>query len=413
MLLAAAGLAGSNGQNGATGARGTDGAAATIAIGSVVTGAPGSPAAVQNTGTTNAATFNFVLPQGATGTPGTPGLSYAGAWSSGTGYARNDVVVRSGSSYVSRIDNNTADPVVSAANGTGEWQLLVAKGDPGAATVAIGTVVTGSPAAVTNSGTQNAAVLNFTLPRGDAGAVGPAGLNYRGTWNAGAAYSLRDAVVYNGSSYIALASSTGVPPVGFAGSAAAWALLAAQGASGTAGPTGPTGPVGTAPTISIAATHTGAAGTSAIVQNVGTPTDIQLDFTIPQGAAGIGGGSGSGVFTTVHTVGAQNAGLQVYSPLVNGSAAGDAFTVLGYLPAACRLSSVLVYNSASADARFEIHTGTPGNMSVTAAGTCTLRANAATTCAGPGVLGSNNFVSFGITSGSSAQTFVYTQFSCD
>lgn len=56
------------------------------------------------------------------------------------------------------------------------------KGDPGAAaTMTVGTVTTGEPgtdAIVTNSGTESAAVLNFTIPRGAtgaAGAVGPRG----------------------------------------------------------------------------------------------------------------------------------------------------------------------------------------------------------------------------------------------
>ena len=56
------------------------------------------------------------------------------------------------------------------------------QGPPGAAaTVTVGTVTTGEPgtdALVTNSGTENAAVLNFTIPRGAtgaAGAVGPRG----------------------------------------------------------------------------------------------------------------------------------------------------------------------------------------------------------------------------------------------
>lgn len=55
-------------------------------------------------------------------------------------------------------------------------------GDPGAAaTVTVGTVTTGEPgtdAIVINSGTESAAVLNFTIPRGAtgaAGAVGPQG----------------------------------------------------------------------------------------------------------------------------------------------------------------------------------------------------------------------------------------------
>lgn len=53
------------------------------------------------------------------------------------------------------------------------------QGEPGAAaTVTVGTVTTGEPgtdAIVTNSGTENAAVLNFTIPRGATGAAGAAG----------------------------------------------------------------------------------------------------------------------------------------------------------------------------------------------------------------------------------------------
>ena len=50
------------------------------------------------------------------------------------------------------------------------------QGEPGAAaTVTVGTVTTGEPgtdAIVTNSGTENAAVLNFTIPRGETGPAG-------------------------------------------------------------------------------------------------------------------------------------------------------------------------------------------------------------------------------------------------
>ena len=53
------------------------------------------------------------------------------------------------------------------------------QGEPGAAaTVTVGTVTTGEPgtdAIVTNSGTESAAVINFTIPRGETGATGPAG----------------------------------------------------------------------------------------------------------------------------------------------------------------------------------------------------------------------------------------------
>ena len=47
-----------------------------------------------------------------------------------------------------------------------------------AATIATGTTITGAPgtsAMVTNSGTSSNAVLNFVIPRGEAGAIGPQG----------------------------------------------------------------------------------------------------------------------------------------------------------------------------------------------------------------------------------------------
>lgn len=86
---------------------------------------------------------------------------------------------------------------------TGPWNIKGEKGDTGAtgatgatgpqgpegpqgekgadgtaATVTVGTVTTGDPgteASVTNSGTENAAVLNFTIPRGDKGETGAQG----------------------------------------------------------------------------------------------------------------------------------------------------------------------------------------------------------------------------------------------
>ena len=64
----ATGPQGLQGLTGATGATGAQGSAATVAIGSVTTGAAGSSASVANSGTSSAATFNFTIPQGVTGT---------------------------------------------------------------------------------------------------------------------------------------------------------------------------------------------------------------------------------------------------------------------------------------------------------------------------------------------------------
>ena len=80
--------------------------------------------------------------------------------------------------------------------------------------------------------------------------VGRAGLTWRGEWASGTEYAERDAVLYQGSSYIAIFSNAGSPPPG-----SNWMLLAAAGqkgdtgatgGAGAPGPTGPAGPVGPA-----------------------------------------------------------------------------------------------------------------------------------------------------------------------
>ena len=58
------GPAGPTGSTGATGATGPAGTAATITVGTVTAGAPGTPPSVTNSGTENAAVFDFVLPTG-------------------------------------------------------------------------------------------------------------------------------------------------------------------------------------------------------------------------------------------------------------------------------------------------------------------------------------------------------------
>lgn len=83
----------------------------------------------------------------------------------------------------------SADPYNVYYRQDGKWTNLGpiqgAKGDPGqqgdpgqAATVQVGEVTTGEPgteASVTNSGTENAAVLNFVIPQGATGQTGPTG----------------------------------------------------------------------------------------------------------------------------------------------------------------------------------------------------------------------------------------------
>lgn len=69
--------------------------------------------------------------------------------------------------------------------------------------------------------------------------VGPAGLTWKGEWASGSGYQRRDAVTYQGSSYVALFPNTGSTPPN-----SNWLLLAARGEKGDPGPQGPQGPGG-------------------------------------------------------------------------------------------------------------------------------------------------------------------------
>ena len=58
---------------GSTGATGPTGVAATLTVGTTTTGEAGSAATVTNSGTVDAAVFNFTIPQGPTGAIGDTG----------------------------------------------------------------------------------------------------------------------------------------------------------------------------------------------------------------------------------------------------------------------------------------------------------------------------------------------------
>lgn len=132
---------GDTGATGPQGPKGDTGNAATIHVGSTTTLPVGQDATVENVGNQYAAVLNFGIPQGPQGPKGDKGDT-------------------------------------GATGATGPQGATGAKGDPGTnATVYVGTTTTGEPgtqASVYNSGTENNAVLNFTIPQGETGSVGPA-----------------------------------------------------------------------------------------------------------------------------------------------------------------------------------------------------------------------------------------------
>ena len=267
------------GPNGDVGPQGDPGAAATIAVGSVDPIAAGSPPTITNSGTASAAIFDFEIPAGATGAQGiqgepgadatgaatygeiyvaggvavqTPGLTFAkitqfdtarssvgmtsdpsadtitvasagvyslnvslsfygssgslvsvalfldGVEQTGAGFVRKigtggDVgaagfagqLITAGPNVVAelRVKTDGASDDFSVANGVFSIHSIGSDGaagaDGSAASVALGTVATGaagSSVIITDSGTPDAAVFNFTIPRGDDGAQGIQGV---------------------------------------------------------------------------------------------------------------------------------------------------------------------------------------------------------------------------------------------
>lgn len=134
-----AGPKGDPGPKGADGKNGQNGAAATIEVGKVTTG---TSASVTNSGNSTNAVFDFVIPvsgggQGIQGPKGDPGPR--------------------------------GEPGQKGADGK----------DGVAATIKIGTVTTTAPGTnvkVTNTGTANAAVFNFSIPKGEKGEKGNMGI---------------------------------------------------------------------------------------------------------------------------------------------------------------------------------------------------------------------------------------------
>jgi hypothetical protein len=108
-------------------------------------------------------------------------MNFRGVWSAATEYAVNDAVTFVGSTYLAQEAGSNEEPDLYPQ----AWAVLAQAGAVGpagaqgaAATVSVGTVTTlaaGAAATVTNSGTAQAAVLNFGIPQGAAGTGGSSG----------------------------------------------------------------------------------------------------------------------------------------------------------------------------------------------------------------------------------------------
>jgi len=163
----ATGPQGAQGPQGAAGSNGSDGAAATIAVGSVTTGSAGSSATVVNAGSSSAATFNFTIPQGATGAQGATGPQ-GPQGPAGSGLA--DVVSDTSPQLGADLDTNNFDIVTVsnrdldlAPNGNGK---VVVKGNSNPGSIVLN-CESNSHGQTVKAQPHSASVTNtLTLPAG-------------------------------------------------------------------------------------------------------------------------------------------------------------------------------------------------------------------------------------------------------
>lgn len=183
------------------------GPSGTVTVGETITGQPGTPASVVNTGTESAAVLNFTIPQGQQGNPGA------------------------------------------------------------AATVEVGETVTGDPgteASVENVGTSSAAVLRFTIPAGATGATPDISVEVAG--------------LPGGSEPTVSVSGTPEAPVIYLGI--------------PAGKQGDPGNPGQTPNIEIGSVETLPAGSSVTASITGQTPNLVLNLGIPVGREGAPGTDG-------------------------------------------------------------------------------------------------------------------------
>ena len=248
-------IRGPQGQQGIQGEKGDKGDTGYVFTPSV--DAEGNISWTNNGELENPETVNIRGPQGAQGVKGdtgakgdtgpvfTPSVSESGdlSWTNNGGLDNPTTVKIRGPQGIQGVQGIQCPQGEQGQKGdTGET------GAPGqAATITVGETITGEPgtyATVENTGTSNAAVLKFTIPKGEKGDKGDTG------------------------------------PQG------------EQGETGATGATGETGPAGAAATINVGTTTTGEPGTQASVTNSGNTTNAVFNFTIPKGEKGDKGDKG-------------------------------------------------------------------------------------------------------------------------
>lgn len=273
---------GETGATGATGPQGETGEAATIAVGTVTTGQPGTDAVVTNTGTANAAIFNFTIPQGIQGETGPQGETGATGSTGPQG--------ETGPHFTPSV---SPDGVLSWTN-NGDLE---------------------NPAPVNIRGPQGEQGIQGETgpqgiqgPQGEKGETGT-GLDIKGTYDTlealqaavtqptqGDMYNVGTAAPYTlymwdttkkPGRWVSQGQLQGAKgDTGDPGPQGPEGQQGPQGETGATGAQGPQGKPGAAATIQVGTVTTGNPGTQASVTNSGTTSAAIFDFVIPQGPQG-------------------------------------------------------------------------------------------------------------------------------
>jgi hypothetical protein len=146
--------------------------------------------------------------KGATGPEGKEGIVWKGGWSASTTYKLKEAVFYEGSSYIS-IRESPENKGKTPSTEPSYWELVAKEGKQGAA-----------------------------------GVEGREGIVWKGTWSASTTYKLKEAVFYEGSSYISIRESPENKGKTPSTEPSYWELVAKEGKQGVKGETGEKGPAG-------------------------------------------------------------------------------------------------------------------------------------------------------------------------
>ena len=181
------GVNGEVGPTGPQGPKGEPGVTPNLTVGTVTTLSPGTKATVVRSGTETNPVFNFGIPEGLKGEKGekgvgytfTPSVSESGnlSWTN-NGNLPNPATVNIKGPQGERGPQGTTGQQGPKGD-KGDNGLPGSKGDPGfTPNFSIGNVTTlepGAKATVTRRGTDELPILDFGIPKGDRGPIGPGG----------------------------------------------------------------------------------------------------------------------------------------------------------------------------------------------------------------------------------------------